>query len=208
MRDVSVPAPVMQAEKQFQEELLNKVSTKPNPNMQSKSDTFIPVLRDQKYQESSNNNNVPLETQYLPEIQCRYKDSNTQTSQVANSSSRRSTSHEPKTPFVPGFQTMGRNYNMPDYLIKWQADQCARSERRRIQELAKQGLLDEGVNDVPVYLNKQPGKVSIPVVRTKSTQYKTSDVGYQEGHAMQKEKSSQKMPSNKTKSAKTEKVSF
>ena len=205
MGDVSVP--VLRAEKQLHEELVNKVSGKPNSDMQSKSDTFVQTMRDKKYQESTNNNNVRLEAQYAPEIQLKYKDSNTQTSQVANTSNRK-VSHEVQTPFVPGFQTMGRNYNMPDYLIKWQSDQFERSEQRRIRELAEQGLLDEGANNVPVYLSKEPGKVPIPVVKAKSTQYKPSDVGHPEGLAVQKEKSSEKVSRNKVKTAKTEKVTF
>ena len=205
-------APVLQAERRLSRRLLENVSEKPNPNMQSKSDTFVPVM-----QESTNNNsNVPLESQYSPEVQLKYKNVNAQTtstSQAANDNvnvdkkiTATSSSREPKTPFVAGFQTLGRNYNMPDYLIQWQADQFSRSERRHRQELARQGRLDEAVNDCPVYLNKETGKVPpMPVVRSKSTQVKAAEVG----HAVQKEKSSsQKFSSNKVKATKTEKVTF
>ena len=212
-------APVLQAERRLNHRLLENVSEKPNPNMQSKSDTFVPLLT----QESTNNNsNVPLESQYSPEVQLKYKDTNAQTtstSQAANDNgnvgkkitSTTSSSREPKTPFVAGFQTLGRNYNMPDYLIQWQADQFSRSERRHRQELARQGRLDEAVNDCPVYLNKETGKVPpMPVVRSKSAQVKAAEVGQQElGHVVQKEKySSQKVSSNKAKATKTEKVTF
>ena len=212
-------APVLQAERRLNRRLLENVSEKPNPNMQSKSDTFVPVM-----QESTNNNsNVPLESQYSPEVQLKYKDVNAQTTSMSQAgdngnvkvgkkiTSTSSSSREPKTPFVAGFQTLGRNYNMPDYLIQWQADQFSRSERRHRQELARQGRLDEAVNDCPVYLNKETGKVPpMPVVRSKSTQVKAAEVGQPElGHAVQKEKSSsQKVSSNKAKATKTEKVTF
>ena len=216
-------APVLQAERRLNRRLLENVSEKPNPNVQSKSDTFVPLLtQETKAQESTNNNsNVPLESQYSPEVQLKYKDVNAQTtstSQAANANvnigqkiTSTSSSREPKTPFVAGFATLGRNYNMPDYLIQWQADQFSRSERRHRQDLARQGRLDKAVNDCPVYLDKETGKVPpMPVVRSKSTQVKAAEVGQQElGHAVHKEKSSsQKFSSNKVKATKTEKVTF
>ena len=214
---------MLQAERRLNRRLLENVSEKPNPKIQSKSDTFVPLLtQETKAQESTNNNsNVPLESQYSPEVQLKYKDANahtTSTSQAANDNvnvdkkiTATSSSREPKTPFVPGFQTLGRNYNMPDYLIQWQADQFNRSERRHRQELARQGRLDEAVNDCPVYLSKETGKVPpMPVVRSKSTQVKAAEVGQTElGHAVQKEKPSpQKVSSNKAKATKTKKVTF
>ena len=214
----NAPAPVLEAERRLNQRLLENVSEKPNLNMQSKSDTLVPVMRETKRQESTNNNSsVPLESQYTPEVQLKYKDSNAQTtSQAANNvnvdkkvtATSLSSSREPKTPFVPGFQTLGRNYNMPEYLIKWQADQFERSERRHRQELARQGRLEEDVN--PAYLNKETGQVPPkPVVRSKSTQVKAGEADPQElGHAVQKEKSSLKVLSNKAKATKTEKVTF
>ena len=184
--------PVLQGEKQFNEAAVNKVSDKPNENMQSKSDTLSALAQQKKLQEPSNTNSAALEKQYAPEIQLKYKDS--------NKKHTHSYSHEPKTPFVPGFQSIGHNYNMPDHLIKWQADQFERSERRHRKQLA----VSRNANDVPVYLSKEPGKVPMPVVRSKSTQYKTSDVGQQENHGVQKELSAQKASSNKAKAAETE----
>ncbi len=148
--ETSAPAPILQAE----QHLYQEVDAGANPE--------------------SYNNNANIEEPFVPELQPRYRDTGRdsaraeQSTGAPNSSARAPSSRprkptssrkrqsESKTPFVPGFQTMGRNYNMPDYLIKWQADQ----ERKQKQ-----------MTEVPVYLEKRRGRVPMATaVRSRSTQ--------------------------------------
>ena len=138
--------------------------------------------------------------------------------------SNRLFSHESRPTFVPGFQTLGRNYNEPEYLIRWQAEQDRKSEIRRRRQLAAEGRLDE-IDEVPVYLNPYPDRVPKHPVRSKSTQvtelspdrghsgqkghkHKSSRVqrGHK-GHAVQKKAGKgQRGVTNKAKASKTKKV--
>ncbi len=132
--------------------------------------------------------------------------------------SNRSFSHESRPTFVPGFQTLGRNYNEPEYLIRWQAEQDRKSEMSRRRQLAAEGRLDE-MEEVPVYLDPNPGRVPKHNVRSRSTQVTelSPDRGHSvqrghknkvhKGHAVQKRAGKgQRGVTNKVKASKTKKV--
>ncbi len=97
--------------------------------------------------------------------------------------SNRSFSHEARPTFVPGFQTLGRNYNEPEYLIRWQAEQDRKSEMSRRRQLAAEGRLDE-MEEVPVYLDPNPGRVPKHNVRSRSTQ--VTELSPDRGHSVQR----------------------
>ncbi len=118
-----------------------------------------------------------------PKIQLKYKDARGQPKWAEPVSRKKRQGTEARTPFVPGFQTLGRNYNMPEYLIKWQAEQFERSERARRRELAEEGKLNGNGEVPPIYLDAHPTRVPAPQVRSKSTQHRPkTDVG-EETHA-------------------------